>query len=70
METRMMDVNRLYQSPCHRSFPPEEKQGIFSQPTLRLPWQCGRSVKEMLVTFLFFGSKLGDISVIKCLRYF
>lgn len=29
MKTRMMDVNRIHQSTCHRSFPLKEKQGIW-----------------------------------------
>lgn len=56
METRMIDVNRLYLSPCHRSLPPKEIRGILT-PSMRLPWQYGHSVKVMLTTF--FCSKLG-----------
>lgn len=65
METRMMDVNRIYQSTRHRSFPPKEKLGDLP-PSLRLPWQRGLSVKADNL----FCSKLGNICVVKCLSCF
>lgn len=65
METRMMDVSRIHQSLCHRSFPLRET-GCHGNVAIWSKWSC-----YVFFFSSFFCSKLGNTSVIKsalCLR--